>query len=196
MSGRELETDSITRGGAQLKWHLSVPETVARIRTGSWNYVVLQDQSLQALERPEALHAAVKELASIIKSANAVPVLYMTWARQEKPEMQAAITEEYTLAARNNGCLLAPVGEAWKTALSSIDGLILHDKDQSHPNLTGSYIAACVIYSTITGNEAANLTGILPGDSALAALSDQPLLQRLRNLADRAIQEYGVSLEA
>jgi hypothetical protein len=42
-----------------------------------------------------------------------------------------------------------PVGLAWQRFLSKHDEPVLHDQDQSHPTLAGSYLAACVFFSVL-----------------------------------------------
>src|SRR5881275_3253107 len=42
----------------------------------------------------------------------------------------------------------------------------LHDKDQSHPTLAGSYLAACVFLKTLFGQSPAGIASSLPGLAA------------------------------
>ena len=49
---------------------------------------------------------------------------------------------------------MAPVGLAWSRVVRERPELDLFSPDGSHPNSLGSYLAACVIYSTVTGRSA------------------------------------------
>jgi len=44
---------------------------------------------------------------------------------------------------------VVPVGLAWQSFLSKHDIPALHDRDQSHPTLAGSYLAACVFLGAL-----------------------------------------------
>lgn len=51
--------------------------------------------------------------------------------------------------AQQNNAIVAPVGEAWREAMLRNTSIELYNADQSHPALTGSYLAACVFYATM-----------------------------------------------
>jgi hypothetical protein len=73
----------------------------------------------------------------------------MTWARQDAPESQQAITDAYADIGRGLGATIVPVGLARQRFLGKHDQPVLHDKDQSHPTLAGSYLAACVFRAVL-----------------------------------------------
>lgn len=87
---------------------------------------------------------------------------------QNFTSMQERLTEGYTRFAENitaagNTVWIAPVGLAFKTVHDSVvaagddptaSGNLFYDlytSDGSHPSLSGSYLAACVLHSTTTG---------------------------------------------
>ncbi|MEI7929171.1 MAG: hypothetical protein WCH40_11525 [Verrucomicrobiales bacterium] len=51
------------------------------------------------------------------------------------------------VAARNKAGI-APVGDAWQFNYQSPQAIRLHKKDNSHPEFSGSYLAALVFYAT------------------------------------------------
>jgi hypothetical protein len=177
--GRKAEIGRYLVGGASLRdhWHHNegtespkpaVPPAPARKggldrllkEQGAWDYVVLQGQSQEALAgQPCELDAYAAKLVAKIREAqpDAKPVFYMTWARQHIPEQQAEITKTYAAAAKVNKALLVPAGEAWKEAFAAREGLVLHEKDKSHPNPTGTYLTACVFYAVLTGESPVGL---------------------------------------
>ena len=63
--------------------------------------------------------------------------------------MQAALRAGYTEIARELDAMLAPVGDAWESAMSLESQPELYDFDGSHPSLAGSYLAACVFFAVI-----------------------------------------------
>ena len=179
--GRKTEVGRYLVGGASLRdhWHHNegtespkpgVPPAPARKggldrllkEQGPWDFVVLQGQSQEALAgQPCEFDAYAAKLVGKIRAAQpaAKPVFYMTWARQHIPAQQAEITKTYAAAARADKALLAPAGEAWKEAFAAREGLVLHEKDKSHPNPTGTYLTACVFFAVLTGESPVGLPG-------------------------------------
>ncbi|MXW80007.1 MAG: hypothetical protein F4Z57_13680 [Gemmatimonadetes bacterium] len=145
----ELECELISAGGASLRMHLNKGEAHERLQASRWDYVVLQEQSTLPVKNPTRTGENIREFDAIIKAAQAQTVLYMTWARQNAPETQAALSETYIEVGREIGATVVPVGLAWRDCLESHPDIVLHDKDQSHPNLAGSYLAACTFYATL-----------------------------------------------
>jgi PKD repeat protein len=62
--------------------------------------------------------------------------------------MQDTITKSYSLLSNLIAAQCAPVGIAWQKILNDTN-FVLHVSDNSHPTPLGSYVAACVIYSSI-----------------------------------------------
>ena len=91
----------------------------------------------------------VRHFDEAIKAAGASTALSMTWARQNAPESQQAITDAYVAIGRELGATVVPVGLAWQRVLGKHDQPVLYDKDQSHPTLAGSYLAACVFLAVL-----------------------------------------------
>jgi hypothetical protein len=159
-----------------------VTELIAR----GWDFVVLQDQSQQ----PWSTFGVTSALVSLdgkIRAAGAETVLYMTWARDLDGatgfRMNADVNRYYEEHAEAVGARVAPVGRAWERALRD-PGIMLHVSDGSHPNNEGTYLAAVVIYATMTGEDPAGLgLGDLPVTS-----EDAESLKRVaaETFADRA----------
>ncbi len=188
-AGKTLETAMVTSGGKTLEWHWYNPETLDAIDAGQWDFIVLQDHSLRAIEEPESLRRAATKLVARIRKVYATPVLYITWARQHIPEMQGEITETYLRVAREIDALVAPVGPAWRRALTASPGLSLHVEDRSHPNMLGSYFAACVFYATLFGETPVGLSNKigLSADVTAVVKKDRAIL--LQETAWASVQE-------
>ena len=93
----------------------------------------------------------------------------MTWARLNAPESQQAITDAYTGIGRELGATVVPVGLAWQSFLRQHDRPVLHDRDQSHPTLAGSYLAACVFLAVLFQESPVGI------DAEVAGLSEEDL---------------------
>jgi hypothetical protein len=179
-----LHYESETPGGYTLERHWQDRKAVPRIQSGHWDFVVLQDQSEMPLLRRDAMVEYGKKFDAEIKKQQAKTILYETWALQNKPDQQTAISKAYEGLSRELNARLAPVGNAWQTALGSDKNLVLHDNDWKHPNATGTYLAACVFYSTFYGKSPEGLPGRIGGLTNNEA-------QRLQAIAWNAVQAAG-----
>ena len=145
----KIEHRLISAGGASLRRHWNAGEALKAIETGHFDHVVLQEQSTLPVKNPKRMHESVHLFDHAIKAAGAKTVLYMTWARLNAPESQQAITDAYLRIGRELGAIVVPAGLAWQRCLREHEALALHDRDQSHPTLAGSYLAACVFLAVL-----------------------------------------------
>ena len=161
--GKRLEHRLIWAGGASLRAHWNKGEALAAIQGGTFDAVVLQEQSTLPIKNAGRMHENVRLFDAAIKAAGAGTVLYMTWARRTAPESQQAITDAYTAIGRELGATVVPVGLAWEAFLGDHDRPPLHDKDQSHPSPAGSYLAACAFLAALFGESPVGIESEVPG---------------------------------
>jgi len=114
-------------------------------------------------------HEYVKKDSEIIARNGARPVLFMSWAYKDKPEMTAQLAEQYTIAGNANDALVIPAGLAFARAIADRPGLELYQPDKRHPSLAGTYLAACTTYAAITGKSPVGNSYTAGLDAALAA---------------------------
>ena len=162
----DMEHDQYAPGGYSLSQHSGDSQLLEKINKGGWDFVVLQEQS-QLPAYPWAQTEVIpyaQKLSRLIRDANprAQVAFYMTMARKNGdhanvrafPElaryegMQQKINDTYVQMARENQGLLVPVGLVWKNVRAQKPELNLYG-DEVHPNLTGTYLAACVFYSIL-----------------------------------------------
>ena len=193
-AGDSLYYDSNTPGGYTLGWqpiaHSTDATSLGKIAQGNWDFVVLQEQSqtpaIPAL-RDSCMYPASITLHDSMKSANPCGrvLFFLSWGRRfggiqcftsnycspdfaDFGQMQDSLTSAYKGIADSLNDWIAPVGEAWRHVINNY-GIVLHSADNSHPNLNGSYLAACVFYSVIFWKSSVRLpyTAGLAGDTAL-----------------------------
>lgn len=185
--GDTLHCVSSTFGGATLAQHAGNAATLDLIAQGGWDFVVLQEQS-QLPSFPDGQVAAdffpaVGALVQAIREADgcAVPVLFMTWGRENGDAMNCAnwppvctyagmqelLAERYLEAAVAESAWCAPVGLVWSSVFSGA-GVDLYAADGSHPSAAGSYLAAAAFYCALLGEDptSASYDAALP-DAAL-----------------------------
>jgi hypothetical protein len=144
-----VKHELISVGGASLRTHWNAGRAAKEIEKGQFDYVVLQEQSTLPVKNAKRMAENVRLFDESIKRAGSKTVLYMTWARQHVPESQKAIADAYNSIGDELGAIVVPVGLAWQRFLAKHDRPVLHDRDQSHPTLAGSYLAACVFLSAL-----------------------------------------------
>ena len=140
--------------GDDLKQHWDRGKALARIREGRWDWVVLQDQSRAPVLKPDVLPAYAPLFDAEIRKAGARTLLFLTWAHSDRPSEQTAITRSYERTAASLRANVAPVGIVWDRLRGRMR---LFDGSTMHPNVTGTYLAACVFFSVITGQSPVGL---------------------------------------
>jgi hypothetical protein len=188
---RQLDTRMIAVGTKTLEWHYENLETLDAIRQADRDIVVLQEHSMRPVENRDKMLDYASKLDGEIKSSGARTVLYLTWARKHIPEMQERLTDAYFTLAGKIGATVAPVGIAWQNALRSNPALKLHKKDKSHPDLPGSYLAACVFYATLFQTSPVGLTGTIVGRSNKILTLQEKEAGFLQSIAWETVQELG-----
>ena len=171
--GYRFQHQLINVGGASLRTHWNKGEALKAIKTGKFDRVILQEQSTLPVKNAARMHENVRLFNEAIRAGGAKTVLYMTWARRHSPEHQKLISKAYESIGREVGSTVAPVGVAWQKFLAKHDSPVLHDKDESHPTLAGSYLAACVFLEALFGKSPTK-----PVDLDGLSEQDQLILQR------------------
>ncbi len=190
-AGHDVEVESRTDGGKSLEWHWYNRGAVPLIDRGGWDFVSLQDQSVQTLTLREKFDAYADRFCARVAAAGAKPVLYMTWARRHLPGDQETITAAYLDAAKRNKALVAPVGTAWGRLLAAKPELVLHTDDGSHPNFAASYLAACCFYAAVFGASPEGLTSRVAHSPGARTVLDPDLAAELQRAAWAAVQQLG-----
>lgn len=163
-----MKIDSFTRGATALSAFYedaSLSGGKDKLCNGNFTWVVLQDQSQTPAMRPESTRRYVKLWSELARERKTKPVLFLTWAhaapQQGKPtlitDMQDKTSRTYCRCAIENDIAVAPVGEAWRSWYDKHPNTPLHCPDLSHANVLGTYMAACVFYTTLTGESPVGL---------------------------------------
>ena len=167
-SGKEVYIDKYIPSGLYLANHASSSITEAKINERNWDYVILQGVgSLMAYPDYYTHHPVYPALVTLkdkihSNCASTRIVFCLPWAFEDGMTWVEGWTDTYedmqniiynnTIQYSNNiGFTIAPVGWAWYKVLDEKDYPLhyLHISDWNHPSLKGSYLMACVIYSTI-----------------------------------------------
>jgi hypothetical protein len=170
LSGNDtIIIDSSAPGGYTFANHTTNATTLLKLAQNNNDFVVLQAQSQEPSFPPSQVNTETFPYAAILDSLAHVgspcsqTVFYMTWGRkfgdaQNCPNypplctfqgMNDRLRTSYKQMADDNEALVSPAGVAWRTSWESDPTINLWTSDNSHPSLAGSYLTACVFYSTI-----------------------------------------------
>ena len=164
----DVEYDMYAPGGYKLSQHASDPQALEKINKGDWDFVILQEQgqmpAFSQQQEETEVYPYARKLCQMARDANprAQVAFYMTMARRNGDQQNAAAFPElatyegmqrrinfgYTQMAEQNQALLIPVGVAWQKVRSQRPDLDIYG-DDLHPNITGTYLAACVFYGAL-----------------------------------------------
>ena len=159
--GHKTEVGMSAQGSWMLSDHVKSSDTIAKINSEKWNFVVLQEQSevpsIQS-SRTQEMYPAAHVLVDDIRQVGAVPIFLITWAYRDGlpangmpnyASMQAQIDNGYLITAQALSSPVAPVGVAWQAVRNQYPQINLWQDDGSHPTPEGTYLAACVFYADI-----------------------------------------------
>jgi hypothetical protein len=167
--GDTVNYDSSTPGGCTLQGHTTNANSMNKINAQAWDFVVIQAQSQEPSFPPFQVatqtYPYAVELAEAIAANDSCtePVFFMTWGRKNGDAanadsyeiletyegMQSRLRDSYLEMGYTNNATVAPVGMAWHQSINTDPDFELYNGDGSHPNVAGSYLAACTFYSTL-----------------------------------------------
>jgi|GEM_PF-341613 len=171
-----IDIQRSTNGGWCLEDHWYYDVTQSKLNDSEWDYVFLQDKSTGPVYNPDRTLRYAQLFDSSIDESGAQTGFYMTWAREWDPDMIIPISTLYTSLGVTMDALVAPVGLAWQKALENDPEIDLYVKDGSHPTVQGTYLAACVFYTTIWHKSP---EGIQYGVEFLNSFDERLFLQRI-----------------
>ncbi|MGO2357957.1 T9SS type A sorting domain-containing protein [Mesonia sp.] len=180
-----LIRDANTPGGYRFMDHASNTNTLDKINTDDWDYVVLQAQSqetsLSETQMENEVYPYAASLSDAIRANNecSQPLFYMTWGRENGDasnceylpwlctyeDMDDAIRDTYMYMTEDNDAEVTPAGAVWRYLRENHPFINLYSSDSSHPSLAGSYATACAFYTMIYKKDPSLITW----DSSLPA---------------------------
>jgi hypothetical protein len=177
----QLNYKSATIGGASLAHH-SIEHLTKPGRIGvkePFQLVILQGGSSEPLSeqgRTRFRETAV-EFNKVIAARGGKTALYMNHVyvpphKEAKPENLGLTQALYVSVGNQIGALVIPVGLAFEEAYRRRPDIKLHKGfDGSHPELIGTYLAACTVYASVYGKSPVgnryNYFGKIDKDTAL-----------------------------
>jgi hypothetical protein len=151
------------------------------LRSQNWSFVILQAQKYSTSGQFEYSTEEAKQLIRMSREQHAVPVMFPEWPLRGVAETQRIYDLHVSIAQAEPACV-APIGQAWDLALARNPTLTLYASDGNHSAPAGAFLAALVLYATITGLSPLDLPPLRQYPV------DESLQQTLRGIAAETVQ--------
>ena len=166
------------------------PSARMMVRSEAWTHIILQEQTAKPRTNFAGFRQSVIRWVEYIRAncpnPNAVIIVPMNWAYNTDPftEFNAAFLHNYQELAQELGVVICPVGLAYELAYEGgVDVLTGWFKDDRHPTQRSTYMAACLEYATIFGEDPTTITW------HPQTITDD-VAEQMRNAAKAAWQSY------
>jgi PKD repeat protein len=209
-TGDNLIYQQNTPGGYSLQGHSTNATSLGLIQQGSWDYMVLQEQSQKPSwpisQVMSEVYPYAKTLCDTFYANNpcSKPLFFMTWGRKNGDSyncpnwppvctykgMDSLLNLRYRMLADSNKAYVSPVGAVWHFIRDNYSNIELYSSDESHPSLEGSYAAACTFYSLIFQKDPVGITDNYGIDSDVA----QNIRLAAKLIAFDSLQKWNVGV--
>jgi hypothetical protein len=163
-NGRRVETRMVVEGGATIEDLIRIG-ALDTLRDGSWDAVVLNEQSTWGIARfvegqervpeaPPGFFARVDSFADVADAVGARLVLVAHPRHQGMPPTDGdALIRGFAGAARAHpSTAVVPLEVGWRVAAERTPRMTLYDPDGNHPTRVGALLSAVTTYSAIFGD--------------------------------------------
>ncbi|MEL4457086.1 SGNH/GDSL hydrolase family protein [Lutimonas vermicola] len=147
--GIKITTEILAKPNYALVDHWNDGLIQTKIQKGDFDYVVVQQGPSSQAEGRALLLSYGKEIAKICETSKAQLAFFMVWPSRQYYHTFDGVIRNYREAALENGAVLCPVGEAWKSHFDETANFDYYGPDGFHPSLKGSQVAADIIVSSL-----------------------------------------------
>lgn len=151
-SGRDIDINKATKPGASLLELYHETDTLKKINSTKWNYVIIQERTIKALQEDisEFRDGAIKLCELILKNNIDTKIIYNAcgvYSDFNREEYETTNNHYEQIAKITNGEVCYQ-GSAFIEFHSHFPEIELYE-DKQHPTFVGAYLSACCLYDTI-----------------------------------------------
>jgi hypothetical protein len=176
--------EETTLEGSSLQEQWDVKLALPRIREGNWDFIVLQDLSIDPLVDQKDMFDYARKFDAEIRKAGAHTVLFMTWPLRTHPQDGAEIYSQYEELGKSISAGVVPNERAWANARKLDPDLHLYESDGKHPSESGSYLTACLFYTMLFHASPVGLSSSVTGGGNSYISLDQAQALELQRVAE------------
>lgn len=147
--GISLDFKMIAKPGYAIVDHWSEGAVQKQIRTGEYDFVILQQGPSSQSDGYAMLVNDGRKYAELCMTYGSQLAYYMVWPSRRYYHTFDGVIRNYTAGARANGAILCPVGSVWKNHFDSTNDFSYYGPDEFHPSMLGSQVAAEVIVRSL-----------------------------------------------
>ncbi len=188
-----ITVDQKTIGGSNLAKHWTLNKKEDYF-IEKYEYLVLNDHSTNPLTNVDACGKYIRKFVELAKENNSIPLIYGTWEypylKDISKNKKSNTMEILDSISRVNQAIYVPVGNAFKYLEESYPEINLYMDDNKHPSPNATYLAACVFYAMITGENPIGLPRRFEGENIdgkkifyiITEKNIAPTIQKVANL--------------
>lgn len=147
--GIKITTEILAKPNYALVDHWNDGLIQTKIQKGDFDYVIVQQGPSSQAEGRALLLSYGMKIAKICETSKARLAFFMVWPSLQYYHTFDGVITNYREAALENGAVLCPVGEAWKSYFDETGNFDYYGPDGFHPSLQGSQVAADIIVSSL-----------------------------------------------
>lgn len=197
----QWEITQSTAGGATLRDHWQGNKelkTKALLLKNKYDRVIFQEQSTYPIKYKDTTEFYFSKLKSLLPPETKV-LLYATWNYPNFPvevdppnDSKKLELHLEDIATNAQEVTLIPVGRAFDLFTATYPEIQLLTDDDKHPSPNGTYLAACVIYATLSGNSAIGLDRRYEGKDAngkkiFYSIVENRVVTKCQQIADQIV---------
>ncbi|MGI9532241.1 SGNH/GDSL hydrolase family protein [Lutimonas sp.] len=145
----ELSAEILAKPNYALIDHLKEGELAAKIKKGSFDFVIVQQGPSSQQEGRDLLFKAVEKLDKICKKNQSQLSVFMVWPSQQYYHTFDKVIKNHRDVAEKYQAVLCPVGEIWKAHFDKTQDYSYYGSDGFHPSKKGSQAAAAIIVDSL-----------------------------------------------
>lgn len=143
-SDAPLVVESATGPGFTLREHLSNNKTQEALKRYNWDYVILQEGTQSAYNRPHESLESFRRLLKISASPGCKHLCVMIPADRGQFGWQARLSQFFRAIGKELNLPIVPLGDVCSFSQMRHTELNLHDPDDHHLSQAGSLLYACM----------------------------------------------------
>ena len=162
-----IQADAVVVGGVGLKELWDDGLARRKLAMGHYDWVVLQEIIFRAENDKPQFEQYARLFGAAAAAQHVKVLLFVTGAVAANRPNHAIMYAANLEMAHELHCRIAGAGMSWLKAWAARPDLDLHFTDRAHPNLTGYYLNACVLYAALTDHSPVGLDtyGLAPDDA-------------------------------
>ena len=111
----------------------------------------------------------------------------MSWPYKNKPEMQEMLEKEFFKASKINNLRLIPAGQAFLYINKNFPNINLYTKDLRHPSKEGTYLAALMVFTSLSNKSPIGNTYKMDLDPDIAKILQKAAWKTYKDFQERII---------